>query len=42
MPKTLTIYVYSMWEGIDDPDLTTLDVLVLNHPFERTLSLLTL
>jgi len=29
MPKTLTIYVYSMWEGIDDPDLTTLDGIVL-------------
>ena len=25
MPKTLTLYVYSMEEGIDDPDLATLD-----------------
>ena len=29
LPKTLTVYVYSMWEGIDDPDLTTLDGIVL-------------
>lgn len=29
LPKTLTVYVYSMWEGIDNPDLTTLDGIVL-------------
>ena len=29
LPKTLTVYVYSMWEGIDDPDLATLDGIVL-------------
>lgn len=29
LPKTLTVYVYSMWEGIDDPDLTTLDGITL-------------
>ncbi|MBQ9143966.1 MAG: hypothetical protein IJX60_03355 [Paludibacteraceae bacterium] len=29
LPKKLTVYVYSMWEGINDPDLTTLDGIVL-------------
>lgn len=29
LPKTLTVYVYSMWEGIDDPDIATLDGIVL-------------
>lgn len=29
MPETLTIYVYSMWEGIGDPDIAALDGIVL-------------
>lgn len=29
LPNTLTVYVYSMWEGIDEPDLTTLDGIVM-------------
>lgn len=29
LPETLTVYVYSMWEGIDEPDLATLDGIVL-------------
>ena len=29
MPKTMTVYVYAMWEGIDAPDLTILDGIVL-------------
>jgi len=29
LPKTLTVYVYSMWEDLDAPDLTTLDGITL-------------
>ena len=29
LPEELTVYVYSMWEGIDEPDITSLDGLCL-------------
>lgn len=29
LPKTLTVYVYSMWEGMEDPDISSLDGIAL-------------
>ncbi|MBQ8536066.1 MAG: hypothetical protein IJ461_01475 [Clostridia bacterium] len=29
LPKTMTVYVYAMWEGIDEPDLAELDGVVM-------------
>lgn len=29
LPETMNVYVYSMWEGMDDPELATLDGITL-------------
>lgn len=31
LPEKLTVYVYSMWEGIDEPDIDLLDGIVLKE-----------